>query len=165
MTRAPCIAFAVLLVAAAALLFATTGALPDRVPTNFGAGGAPNAWMTRSGYTAYMLAFTVGLPLLVTAAIGVLPRLVPRLVNLPHREHWLAPERRTASLAFLARHACLLGCLMVLLAAGVHWLILRATRAAPPRLEEGLFLWMLGAFLAALAVWMVALYRRFPRPK
>lgn len=164
MTRAPCIAFVALLVAACGLLLATAGALPDRVPTHFGAGGLPNAWMTRSGYTIFMLAFTLGLPVVVAAAIGLVPRLAPRVVNLPHRDHWLAPERRDDSLAFLGRQGCRLGCLMVLLAAGVHWLILRASRLSPPRLEEGLLLAMLGVFLVALAVWIIAMFRRFPRP-
>jgi uncharacterized membrane protein len=163
--RASCGAFVALLALGTALLLATVGDLPDRVPTHFGAGGIPNAWMTRSGYTVFMLAFTLGLPVLVAAAIGLLPRLAPRLVNLPHRDHWLAPERRDESLAFLGRQGCRLGGLMVLLAAGVHWLILRASRLSPPRLEEGLLVAMLAVFLVALAVWIIAMFRRFPRPR
>lgn len=163
MTRAAPALFVALLAVATALLFANFGRLPDRVPTHFGAGGVPNGWMTRGGYTTFMLAFTVGLPVLMVAAIGVLPRFAPRLVNLPNRDHWLAPERRGDSLAFLGRHACLLGCLMVLLAMGVHWLIVRASRTSPPRLEEGPLLWMLAVFLVALVAWIVAIVRRFPR--
>jgi len=161
--RTPYAIFGALLVSAAALLLATVGALPERIPTHFGAGGVPNAWMTRGGYTAFMLAFAVGLPLMIVALIGGLPRLFPRQVNLPNREHWLAPERREASLAFLGRHACWLGCIMVLMAAGVHGLIVRASGATPPRLEQGLFLVMLGGFVVATGLWIVAIFRRFPR--
>lgn len=163
MSRLPYAIFAALIGGAAIVLLATTGALPDRIPTHFVAGGVPNGWMTRGGYTTFMLAFTVGLPVLMVAAVGVLPRFAPRLVNLPNRDHWLAPERRGDSLAFLGRHACLLGCLMVLLAMGVHWLIVRASRTSPPRLEEGPLLWMLAVFLVALVAWIVAIVRRFPR--
>ena len=165
MTRLPCTIFGALLAAAAALLLATVGALPDRIPTHFGGGGVPNAWMTRGGYTLFMFAFVLGLPLLVACAVGVLPRLVPRLVNLPNRDYWLAPERRDASLAFLGRHACWLGCMMTLMGAGAHVLILRASAATPPRLENGLFLWLLGVFFVAMAVWIVAIFRRFPLVK
>lgn len=163
--RVPCGAFLALLGFATSFLLATAGALPERVPTHFGAGGVPNAWMTPGGYTLFMLALTLGLPLLVAASVGLAPRLAPRLVNLPHRDHWLAPERRDGSLAFLGRQGCRLGCLMVLLAAGVHWLVLRASRLSPPRLEEGLLLAMLGAFVVALTAWIIAMFRRFPRPR
>jgi hypothetical protein len=163
MNRAPLAIFVVLLAGATALLLATAGRLPDRIPTHFGAGGVPDGWMTRGGYTRFMLAFTVGLPLLMAGAVGWLPRLAPRLVNLPHRDHWLAPARRDESLAFLGRHACWLGCMIVLMVAGVHLLILRASAATPPRLEEGLFLWMLAAFAAVFVLWLVAIFRRFPR--
>lgn len=165
MSRPTYAIFATLLAVAPAFLLATVVALPDRIPTHFGAGGMPDGWMTRSGYTAFMLAFTVALPILVAAAIGVLPSFAPRLVNLPNRDHWLAPERRDDSLAFLGRHACRLGCLMVLLAMGVHWLIVRASRSTPPQLEEGRLLWVLAAFLVALVIWVVAIYRRFPQPR
>lgn len=140
MNRAPRFAFAALLVGAVVLLFATAGALPDRIPTHFGAGGVPDAWMTRGGYLRFMLALAVGLPLVMAGAVGWLPRLAPRLVNLPNRDHWLAPARRDATLAFLGRHACRLGCMIVLMVAGVHLLILRASASSPPRLDEGLFL-------------------------
>lgn len=163
MNRAPFALFVALLVGATALLLATSATLPNRIPTHFGAGGVPDAWMTRGGYIAFMLVFTVGLPIVMVWAIGGLPRAFPNLVNVPNRDHWLAPERREASLAFLGRHACWLGCMMVLMAMGVHVLLLRASAATPPRLEEGPFIALLTAFLAALVVWIVAIYRRFPR--
>jgi uncharacterized membrane protein len=161
--RLPCTIFGALLACAGVLLLATAGGLPERIPTHFGAGGVPDAWMTRVGYTAFMLVFAVGLPIVIVWAIGGLPRAFPRQVNLPNRDHWLAPERREASLEFLGRHACWLGCMMVLMAVGVHVLLLRASASTPPRLEEGPFVAMLVAFLAALVVWIVAIYRRFPR--
>jgi uncharacterized membrane protein len=161
MKRLPYAIFGALLAGATALLLATVGALPERIPTHFGLGGAPDAWMTRGRYTVFMLAFVIGLPLLMTVAVGSLPRVVPRLVNLPNRDRPLAPEQREAVFAFLGRHACWLGCIMVLLAAGVHWLIVRASRSTPPRLEEGLLVWMLGVFLVAMAAWTVVVFRRF----
>ena len=56
MNRTPLALFVALLAGATALLFATVGLLPDRIPTHFGAGGVPDGWMTRGGYTKFMLA-------------------------------------------------------------------------------------------------------------
>jgi hypothetical protein len=164
MRRLPCLIFAALLGGVAVFLLATVDRLPGVVATHFDGGGRPNGWMTRGGYLAFSLAFDVGLPLLVTAAIGLVPRRWPRFVNIPNRQHWLAPERRAATLGFLATHACSLGCLMTLFGAAVHWLILRANATASPALATAPLLWTIGAFLAALGVWIYALYRRLAKP-
>ncbi len=159
--RLPCMALGVLLVAAVGYIVATTGSLPATVATHFDGNGRPNGWMTRDGYRVFMLAFTVGLPLFVAAAVGWLPRRFPRAVNIPSREHWFAPERRDAALAYLARHGCLLGCLMVLFSVAIHALILDAHAASPPRLASDRLLWMLAAFLIGITAWAFALFRRF----
>ena len=98
----------------------------------------------------------------VKAAEGDQTRLV---VNLPNREHWLAPERREATFAFLAGHACGFGVLTLGLLAGVHWLLLDANRASPPHLATAPFVALLATFFVLLAVWMVTLFRRFRTPR
>src|SRR5262245_3767721 len=117
--------------------------------------------MTRAGYVRFMLVFVVVLPSLLVAAIGLLPRLLPQWVNIPNRAYWLAPERRDDSLAFLLAHACWFGVLMVLFLAAIHYLLLQANAASPPRLPTAPFVALLAGFVAGLAVWMVMLYRRF----
>jgi uncharacterized membrane protein len=71
--------------------FAAT--MPPVLATHFGGSGAPNGWQTQSQFfilevvllgVCLLLAF--GIPWL----IGALPI---SLVNLPNKEHWLAPER------------------------------------------------------------------------
>jgi hypothetical protein len=49
--------------------------------------------------------------------------------------------------------------------AGVHWLVLEANGASPPRLATAPFAALLVAFLALVVVWIVALFRRFRRPR
>lgn len=165
MPRASCLILAAVLAGTAAFLVATVDRLPEVVATHFDASGRPNGWMTRGGYLAFSLAFDVGLPLLMAGAIGLVPRRWPRLMNLPNRDHWLAPERRAATLDFLATHACRLGALMALFGAAVHWLILDAHAAAAPALAGAKLGWTMGAFLAALGAWLWALYRRLGRPR
>ena len=149
------------MLAAAGYVVATSAGLPARVATHFGGSGAADGWMTRAGYVRFMLLFIAVLPSALVAAIGLLPRLFPQWVNLPNRAYWLGPERREDSLDFLLAHACWFGVLIVLFMAAIHYLLLQANAASPPRLPTVPFVALLAAFVAGLAVLMVMLYRRF----
>lgn len=158
--RSPAL-FLVAMLATAAFVLATTDALPPHVATHFGGAGLADGWMTRDGYRRFMLLFIVVLPLGIVATMGWLPRIRPGWINIPNREHWLAPERRAATVDYLLAHACRLGVLMEALIAAIHSLLLAANAASPPRLSTTLFVTLLVAFLVALGVWIAALYRRF----
>ncbi len=161
MPAVPLLAFALIEIAVAAFVAATTGQLPERVASHFGAGNLPNGWMPREAYLPFMLGFAVVLPAVVVAGIALTPRLGPRRLNLPHRDYWLAPERRAATFAALAAHACWLGCLIALFIAGIHYSILVANASVPPRLPDALFWTLLIAFCAGVVLWIGALYLRF----
>ncbi len=148
------------MLATAAFVVATTPALPPHVATHFGAAGLADGWMTRDGYRLFMLAFIVALPLWIVAALGFAPRLWPRRVNIPNRDYWLAEERREETLGFLLGHACRLGMLIEAFIAAMHYLLLAANAASPPRLSTPLFVAMLLGFLGGLGLWIAALYRR-----
>ncbi len=132
--------FAILLVLTAMTLFATTYALPQAVATHFGANDLADGWMNRDRYLVFMLSFSLGLPLALVAALGWLPR----------RE-------------VLRTHAYRLGSIALLLALGVHLLVLEANAARPPRLASGLLGALLALFLAALALWALFLVRGLRR--
>ena len=161
MQRISSLLFLSLLIVVGAFIAATTGQLPARVASHFGPGDLPNGWMSRDGYLVFMLGFGLLLPPVVVGAIGWLPKIAPRAINIPHRDFWLAPSRRDATLAALAAHACWLGCLLVLFIAGIHYAILEANASVPPRLPAELFWMLMIAFLAALALWIGALFLRF----
>ncbi len=144
-------------------LLSTIDRLPEVVATHFGTDNRPNGWMTRNGYLLFTFAFGVGVSALVIFFVVFLPRVKPQWTNIPHRDYWLAPERREESLNFLAAHACWLACLVVLLIAGIHSLILVAHQSQPPLLPMTPFLVLLGGFLAGLGLWTVKIYRRFPK--
>lgn len=163
--RIPRLFFGSLLILAATFVAVTSAWLPDSVASHFGAEGNANGYMTREGYRLFMLAFTIIFPLFVTGVVALGTRLVPtRYVNIPNRDYWLAPERREQTLAYLTTHALRLGCVMVLFSAGIHWLVMRANASTPPRLENGLFLAVLGAFVVAIVAWIGALMWRFRKP-
>lgn len=146
-----------------AFVAATSGALPPRVATHFGHGGAANGWMTREGYTWFMLLFTLLLPLVIVVSVGFLPARFPRFINLPHREHWLAPRRRESTLAWLRGFGAAMGLATALFAIGVHALILDANTRTPARLDEPLFIGLLVALVVAIAAGGIALYAKFRR--
>ncbi len=72
--------------------------LPERVATHFGADGIPNDWMSRTAATVLLLAIQIGLPVFLLGIAWFLPSMPNSTINIPHREYWLAPERRAHSL-------------------------------------------------------------------
>src|SRR5437879_3212802 len=103
-SRLPKLLFAVLAAYAAIHFSSYYSQLPDVVASHFGAGGAPNGWQTKSVF----FGFFVGSLVLLTFITFGLPRLIGampiQLVNLPNKNYWLAPERRTASLDILGSY-------------------------------------------------------------
>lgn len=164
MLMLPRVAFVVLLIAVSATIVGTAAGLPDQVATHFGSGGVANGFMSRNGYIAFMLGFTVVLPLVVVAMTGLVPGIARCGRNIPHYDYWFAPMRRVASGARLLSHACLLGCWMVLFFGAVHAVLLDANASTPARLHEPMFFVLLTVFLVGLGVWMLVMRRMFARP-
>ena len=141
----------------------TADQLPARVASHFGPSGYANAFVTREAYLAVAIGIVVLVPALVALVVAASVRHFPRLLNLPNRDYWLAPERRDETALFLAAHTAWLAVLFALFALGIHLLVIRANRAVPPQLETGPFLATLLAFTIVLVVWIGALARRFQR--
>ena len=155
--------FVALAATAAVFIALSAGALPPRVATHFALGGVPNGWMGRESYlTVVTLAATL-LPLALAALFSWLPRVVPRALNVPNRDYWLASERRESAFAALAGFGWALACLLTLFVAGMHWTILGAHASAPPRLVETHVHTLVLGFAIALGAWIVALLLRFRR--
>jgi uncharacterized membrane protein len=155
--------FVLALVVAAVVIGVTTDQLPVQIASHFGAGGAPNGWMTRSGYLLFIFAFAIGIPLLVVLSMSVLPRVMDKAINIPNRDYWLDPARREETLRYLESHAYWLGSLIVVFIAAIHLLLIEANRTQPPHLPGVLFGTMLATFLAAMGIWTFTMILRFRR--
>jgi uncharacterized membrane protein len=155
--------FIALLAFAILFVVSTVSQLPPRVASHFDAAGQANAFMSRSGYTRFVLCLVLGLPL---AVVAILTAVYSRATDLklPNREYWLAPERIDRTRAFLVAHGVWFGSLLVILACFVHWLELTANRAQPPHLSNSMFAAVMIAFLLATAAWIAALMVAFRRP-
>ncbi len=74
--------------------------LPERVASHFAFSGAPDGWMSKRAFAGLQ----VGVVLLMGAALSAAARRLSRRgdarLNLPHKEYWLAPERRAQTMAW-----------------------------------------------------------------
>jgi hypothetical protein len=138
--------------------------LPERLATHFGAGGVPNGWTDHDGlrgFTAFLWLCMVG----SFWGLGlVLPKLDPAYINLPNREHWLAPERREASMARIRAWMEAFGAVTLLGMIGLNELVFTANRLPEPRLDEGALFLGMALYLGGLVAWCVGLVRAFPKP-
>lgn len=136
--------------------------LPPKVATHFDAAGQPDRWMSRPSAVGVMLFFQVGIPLFIVATARLSAILPESMINMPHRQYWLAPERRAATLNRVAATmdwvAVLVSCLMM----SVNHLTFVANRDGL-RLNSGRFIAAIGLFLVSMLVLVVRMLRHFGR--
>jgi uncharacterized membrane protein len=163
-SAAPGILLILLSIAFVGFLFWSAQQLPEQVATRFGFDGRPVKWMNRSAAITLMAGFGLGLPVLMVL-ISFLVRVLPASsINVPNREHWLAPERRDQTYSFIVRKMLWLSCLLVCFMAGFHWIVLQANKSIPVQMPTNLLLTAFGVYLACMAVWIVTFVRHFLRP-
>ncbi len=148
----------------AAIILTTSADLPMRVASHFNAAGDGSGFMPLDEYRRLMLALAVAMPLGVLAALGLLSRLAPGLVNLPNARAWLAPAHREATLATLGIRGALCAILITAFICAVHLLIVRANAKSPVHLDATALGIVVGAFMLAIAAWTIALILRFRKP-
>ncbi|MBI2789382.1 MAG: hypothetical protein HYX59_11925 [Elusimicrobia bacterium] len=133
--------------------------LPYLAVSHFNAQGLPNGYMDRG----FLVGLYVAAELLVAGAFllgAFLPsRLPDRWVNLPHKEHWLAPERRGETLDWFARSFLWFGAATLMLLFDVFGQMLSVNLGAASELSHPEA--SVGAYFAFSALWTAALWRRF----
>lgn len=159
--RAGTVALLLLLAALGAFVWTTSLALPPVVASHFAASGAANGFMPRGAYVTTLLVLTIGAPLLLAWLPSLIVSRSADNLHIPHREHWLAPQRRADTFGFIAAHAQWFAAGVGLFLADVHWLVVQANRAQPPALATDAIVRALVIFFIALALWLFMLYRRF----
>lgn len=132
---------------------------PGLVPSHFDAAGSPNAWSSRDEFFTFQVAVTLGVAALFIGIAWLLKSTPARLINLPNKSYWLAPERREETMDRLASSFEVFACATVLLLLVVFELTSRASRGGT--LATNHFLPVLVAYLVFSAGWTVALIRTF----
>jgi uncharacterized membrane protein len=162
--RAPLLLTAVAVGATIARVASLWPALPPVMASHFGANGQPDAWTSRAAFFG-LFCGTMGLTLLALLTAPLWLRWMPvRLVNMPNREHWLAPERKAHTLRRLGGWMNWMSFLTAALALVVLELTLQANihRRA---LANGPFLFAVAIYVLGTVALVVGIYRSFRLPK
>jgi uncharacterized membrane protein len=138
-------------------------ALPPVMASHFDAAGQPNGYESKGHFAVLSVALSAGL----LALFAVLPLLLHRmpvdLINLPHRDYWLAPARKHAALARLTAYLDGFACATLALLVAVFELVVRANLARAPLGNTGIWL-LLACYCTFALSWSVAMWRAFRLP-
>lgn len=139
--------------------------LPERVASHFDAAGQADGWSSKTEFFAANLAFVAGMALLFLGVTTWLARIPPAWINLPHKDYWLAPERRAATMETIQRQMEWLAAATVALLLGIAQLTIQANlNTNGARLGYGSWL-LLGSYMAYFVVWLVWMLRKwYTRP-
>jgi uncharacterized membrane protein len=148
--------FAALLIAVVAQAVVYYPQLPERMASHFNGAGQPNAWSPKLGFFG-LQAFVVAV---VTASFALLPawiqRLPARLINLPNKDYWLAPERHATTMASVGAALTWFGCVVLTFILVITWRVIRFNLGLDPVLPAS----TLGTLLAGLVICVVLLILR-----
>lgn len=159
--RLPVALLALVVACCAAYVLHTGDLLPATVASHFNGSGLADGHMARGMYLAFFTALTVAVPLMIGLLPAALARSGGKGLNIPHREHWLAPERKAATVAFLFRHGTALGAVLAIFLSLLHAQVVVANQRQPATLDMATVWPTLGAFIVAVVVWVVVLQVRF----
>ncbi len=141
----------------------STAQLPERFASHFGAGGTPDGWMDKDENFSVVAILGIGIPWLM-AVLGLLGRFIPpRFFNVPNRDYWFSPEHKSETYLYFSRYMIWLGCLMIVLFAGLQYSTIKANQSSPAKMPNALFWSIFFGFLVALHIWAIALIQHFQK--
>ena len=89
---------------------------------HFAANGEPNGWETPAGYVRFTLIFGAVVPAFILLTFFLIRFCNGWGLNIPHKDYWLAPERREETFAFVQRQGNWFAGLLIAFFAGMHWI-------------------------------------------
>ena len=162
-SRLPNSIFFTLVALGAAQLCFYAPRIPEILGSHFSRGGFVNGWQTRTAFFGTEL----GMIVLATAVSFGVPRIIAAapvaLLNLPHKEYWMAPERREDTLAYIRVWSAWFGCGLLAFSLFALELVLRANLHTPPRFSNAAFVPALLAFVAFATMLVLRLILHFSR--
>lgn len=138
--------------------------LPETMASHFNATGTPNGFQSKTIFFSMVYAILLVIGAFLAFGVPALIASKPEITNLPNKTFWLAPERREATLAFLAAHFAWLGCAVLALGNAVVFLVIRYHLEHQPALPSSSMWTILVAFFLFVLLWMVTLLRKLSLP-
>ena len=139
--------------------------LPDVVASHFDGQGTPNDYTSRDGVFVVFGVLYAG-TLLVFLGLGPLFGHLPtRWFNMPHREYYLAAERREDTLRFMTTRLEWFGVATMLLLLVTFKLAFEANLEKDAHLDNASMLWALGAYFLYTTIWLARFLMKFRKPK
>lgn len=133
--------------------------LPETVPSHFGASGRPDAWSPKNFFvTFYLITVAVCSVLFLSLSFG-LSRMPVSLINLPHKEFWLVPERKEKTFAYLSQYFLLFASATLLLLFDVFHQSFQVALGKAQALSHPLV--SLVVYLALISVWTIRMVVKF----
>ncbi|NCO91627.1 MAG: DUF1648 domain-containing protein [Armatimonadetes bacterium] len=135
--------------------------LPDEVASHFGASGQPEGWSSRDSFVAMSLVTSSLCALLFWGTALCMAKVPDAFLNLPHKEFWLAPERRQETHDYLTTWSLGFASATMLLLLDMFRQTVRVNLGKAAALEHP---WVsLVVYLAFVTVWIGGLSWRFAR--
>jgi hypothetical protein len=135
--------------------------MPDRIASHFDLAGNVDGWSSREEFAITMASLHIAFLLMFGAMRPLLRRIPDAMVNLPHKDWWLAPERRDNTHEWIAGSLAWMGALAQMLMVGITSISLCVSRGAEHALPPTAHWLLLLAFLLGVATWLAVFFRRF----
>ena len=149
---------------ALSVLWSATQLPASGVPLHFGADGSADRFGSRAEALTASIVFGAVM-LAITAAVVLLSRHAPLdLINVPHKNYWIAPERIQAFRRMLAWDIALFMSVTITLLSIIPIGTVLALRADPVGFSAVTMWLLLGLYLLGVALWAIWLARYRYRP-
>lgn len=137
--------------------------LPPIMASHFDARGVPNGFQTRAAFMGIIFGVQAVMIVSFGVVAALMHRIPPRLINMPHRDYWLADDRVHEAIAILSTWTAWFGTGTFALTFGVFELALQAnlTRTA---LDSTLMWLLLGGYFVGVGVAIVRLHASLKPP-
>jgi Protein of unknown function (DUF1648) len=161
--RLPKLIFAVLAVGAAIYFSAYYAKMTDVVASHFNGQGVPNGWQTKPAFFGLFAAVSILIAMIGFGIPRIIASVPPRLINLPNKQYWLAPEHLAETMAFLNAYFAWFGCAVFLIMILTFDYAIQSNLHPDHRPDVSRMWYILAGFLTFLVVWIIRMFTRFGR--